>query len=615
MMKFMLTILLLFISSVYADTININETTKVRDILPLSEIYIDKTRNLTVSDLQTQKILFEKNDKSLLGYGYSPDFDVWIKITLKNDSEKTIRKIIEYGNSMTTDIIFYDVKNGIEIKEGLLNISTQRNSINPIFRVTLDPHQTKIYYIKASSYITTLIVKLNLFNDDTFYKKEIKHQVILALFFGAMIVLAVYNAFIYFFTKDLSYLFYVLYIFGITMHHLMYVGMANIYLLDKESLQLVVQYASFLVIFPAISLALFTKYFLNISQYKILNKILNFFLYIALFSVVLFTISDYFNHYRNLIPVVLLVYLCLITIYATLKKNRQAYFILFGWLIFVSMGTSMYLSSIGVFTVFSYFPYFVEISLIVEIIIFSIALSDKINSLQKEKNDVNEELIVQKKTENERLEIQVEEKTKDLNVSLDEKTLLLKEVNHRVKNNMQMIVSLIRLQSNDIDDKKMKNIFLTTQNRLNAMSQLHELLYQRDDISYINAYEYFTTLIEGLEETYTDDINIEYDIDADLQTEQAISCGIILNELVTNSLKYAFNEDDDGLILISLFKSESIYTLIIKDNGQGYDANSIKKSFGLILVETLVSSKLRGEMVFNTTNGVETKIIWSESNE
>jgi len=274
----------------------------------------------------------------------------------------------------------------------------------------------------------------------------------------------------------------------------------------------------------------------------------------------------------------------------------------------------MYLSSSGIINLYQSFPYIVEVSLLSEAILFSIALSDKINILQVDKINANKELIVQKKTENKRLELQVKEKTIDLKLSLDEKTLLLQELNHRVKNNMQMIVSLIRLQTNDIEDENVQSLFLTTQNRLNAMSQLHELLYKKDDISYINAYEYFNTLIEGLQETYTEDINITYKIDTDLQTEQAISCGIILNELVTNSLKHAF-KNNIGRINIFLSKYNDIYSLVIKDNGIGYDQEKISKSFGLILVSTLVESKLQGTIVTNTQNGVETKIIWSEEDE
>ena len=182
---------------------------------------------------------------------------------------------------------------------------------------------------------------------------------------------------------------------------------------------------------------------------------------------------------------------------------------------------------------------------------------------------------------------------------------------------MQMIVSLIRLQTDDIDDKKIQALFLTTQNRLNAMSELHELLYQKEDLSYINAYEYFTTLIEGLQETYTQDVIINYVIDTDLQTEQAISCGIILNELVTNCLKYAFYDKkcDERYIDVFLTKLQDKYTLIVKDNGVGYDQKKIKKSFGLILVTTLVESKLQGSISIDTKHGVETIMIWSEENE
>lgn len=617
MIKRTLTILFLFVSMLQGEVINIEENKNIYDLLPSSQIYIDKTRKLTIDDITTKNIKFENNHKSILGYGYSPDFDVWIKFTLKNNSDKTIHKILEYGNSMTTDVIFYDAANNTKIKEGHLNISFPRNSINPIFKVMVNPHETKTYYIKASSYITTLIVKLTLYNNDDFYSKEMKHQAVLFLFFGAMIVLAIYNLFIYFFSKDISYLYYVLYIIGITIHHLMYVGIASIYILSHEQLLVVHHYASLLVIFPAVSLALFTKYFLDTKKYRLINKILNIFLYLVLLNLIVFLLSDYFNHYRNLLPVILLIYLFLITIYFVWKKNRQAYFILFGWLVFVSMGTLMYLSSLGLLNISIAFPYIVELSLITEIVIFSIALSDKINRLEKEKNNVNKELIIHKKTQNKKLKMQVEKKTKDLNISLEEKNLLLQELNHRVKNNMQIIISLIRLQTNDIDDIKIKSLFLTTQNRLNVMNQLHELLYQKDDIAYINAYDYFSTLIDGLQETYTKDIKVNYTIDTDIQTEQAISCGIILNELVTNSLKYAFTKDNinDKHINIFLYKQRDTYIMVVKDNGIGYDKENITKSFGLNLVNTLVSSKLQGTIISDTKNKVEVTIKWREENE
>ena len=270
----------------------------------------------------------------------------------------------------------------------------------------------------------------------------------------------------------------------------------------------------------------------------------------------------------------------------------------------------MYLSSTGVFNIYKYFPYIIEISLAVEAIIFSIALADRINSLQKDKADANQKLITQQENEKQRLEIQVENKTSDLKVALDEKGLLLKELNHRVKNNMQTIVSLISLQGDAIEDVQLQDIFLTAQNRIKAMSHLHELLYKQDNISNINAHEYFLILIEELKYSYNNDININFEIRTHLQMEQAVYCGIIVNELVSNSFKHAFKNEEEGNVSISLKKSNHYFELCVSDDGVGYEQNQSTDSLGLILVDTLATKQLQADVTINTSKGVSVLIIW-----
>lgn len=608
MIKLIFTVLLFFTNILYAKIITIDEKTEQLEILSSSQIYIDKTRKLTIDDIVLKDVKFEDNDKEHLSYGYSPDFNVWVKFTVKNVSNRPVQKLLEYGNPLTSHLNLYDIYTAKEQKDGIFQINTNRKSVNPIFLINIEPNQTKVFYLKASSTITTLIIKLKIWEQTFFYNNELKHQAILFLFFGAMFVLAIYNLFIYFFSKDISYLYYVLYIFGVIIHHLFYIGIFYIYIDNKELAPSILAYSAYIVAFPIVLLALFLRSFLRIYEHKTLNKILLSLIVFVIFSIVLST--ELLIQYRNLTSMLLLVFLIGLTIYFTYKRNRQAYFILLGWIVIFIAIVLMYLSSIGLFDVYKYFSYVTEIAFITEAIIFAIALSDKINTLKTN-------LIVQKRTENERLELQVQEKTKDLKLSLEEKTLLLQELNHRVKNNMQMIVSMIRLQTNDIEDQKVQSLFITTQNRLNAMSELHELLYQKEDISYINAYEYFTTLIDGLQETYLQNIKINYIIDTDLETEQAISCGIILNELVTNSLKYAFNKQNQENRYIDIFlsKFQDKYTFIIKDNGSGYDQEKTKKSFGLILVTTLVESKLQGTIDIDSKDGVETIIVWMEDDE
>ena len=610
MFSLKIILFLLLNTIIYANILTIDDKTKFYDLLPSSKIYIDKTKALTINDIQNKNILFEDNDKKLLGFGYSPNFDVWVKFTLKNKSNKTINKILEYDNALTTDIEFFNTSSNSKTREGLFHINNNRNTLTPVFKIQLQPNESKTYYIKASSRITTLIIKLNLWDIDDFYTKEIKHQLILALFFGAMFVLAIYNLFIYFFTKDISYLFYVLYIFGIIFHHSVYTGIAFIYMTNPLYNIYIVDFATIIIAFPIIALAFFTKYFLQIPYKSIQNIILNLFILFLLLLIILFAISDIFDKYRNILPVLLSIYLMLITIHSAFKRNRQAYFILFGWFVIFIAIIIMNLSSSGVFDIYTYFPYIIEVAFILEAIIFSIALADRIKQLQIDKNDANSKLLSQKQNETRKLATKVDEKTKDLKTALDEKDLLLKELNHRVKNNMQTIVSLIRLQSDEIEDDKIQDMFVTIQNRINAMSHLHELLYKQDNISHVNAYEYFDILIEELKESYESDMNITFDIKTELKMEQAIYCGLILNELISNSLKYAF-PNKNGNINVKLSKKSNIFSLIISDDGIGYNKDIPSNSLGLILVNTLAKNQLRGDIDINSKNGVDVKIKWS----
>lgn len=611
-MSYLKIIFLLLVSiNLYANIININEQTKSIEILPNSEIYIDKNRNLTIEDIIKQNVKFEKSNKEILSFGYSPDFDVWIKIVLKNDLNKPIKKILEYNNPLTTNVDFYDVnKDNYFQKDGLLTQNKDKYVINPIFEIELNPNEEKVYFVKASSYITTLIIDLKLWNENSFYQKEIKHQIILSLFFGAMFILGIYNLFIYLFTRDKSYLYYVIYIFGLIAHHLVYVGFTKLYMFNSKILLDILELSSVLVALPVYALGLFTKSFLQTNQYPILNKILNGFLIVIPISILFFIFTDDYDKYRNSLTMLFLLFLMIVTIYGAIKRNKQAYFILFGWFIFLSSGMLMFLSSSGVFDIKKFFPYLIETSFVMEAIIFSIALANRITSLQKEKNEANNRLIIQQKNETKRLSKEVDLRTKDLKTALDEKELLLKELNHRVKNNMQTIVSLIRLQSDEVENEKLKDILLTIQNRISAMGHLHELLYKQDNINYIDVYEYFEILIEEVRYSYDSYINIHLDIKTKLKMEQAIYCGLIINELITNSFKYAF-PNKEGNIYVILEKDKKM-KLTVKDDGIGFEKTNTTFSLGLTLVNTLALNQLKGKIITDIKDGVTTTILWDE---
>lgn len=186
-----------------------------------------------------------------------------------------------------------------------------------------------------------------------------------------------------------------------------------------------------------------------------------------------------------------------------------------------------------------------------------------------------------------------------LRTAIQEKDILFKEVHHRVKNNLQVINSLLSLQSASLQDPKVVEIFRESQNRIRSMALIHENLYNSKDLSQVNLSSYIHQLTSRLFQTYnvlTDKIFLNLNIqEIQLNIEQAISCGLIVNELITNSLKYAFLTDLKGQGIISIdmqtqLDNPSIICLEIRDNGAGLPANfdlESTETLGFQIVQTL----------------------------
>ncbi|MBI4682150.1 MAG: hypothetical protein HY757_03505 [Nitrospirae bacterium] len=220
---------------------------------------------------------------------------------------------------------------------------------------------------------------------------------------------------------------------------------------------------------------------------------------------------------------------------------------------------------------------------------------------------------------NEELQLEIGERRQaqeQLNSSLREKEVLLKEIYHRTKNNMQVITSLLNLQSNQIDDPRYVALFDESRNRINSMSLVHEKLYRSKNLSNIDFKDYITSLASGLLTFYgTGAGNISLTVtavDIILGIDTAIPCGLIINELLSNSLKYAFPEGRNGSIFIDLKKVtadnkwDNEYELTISDDGIGLPGDiDIKntKSLGLQLVTNLTMHQLRGSIELRRDNG------------
>ncbi|MFZ1289618.1 MAG: histidine kinase dimerization/phosphoacceptor domain -containing protein [Melioribacteraceae bacterium] len=230
----------------------------------------------------------------------------------------------------------------------------------------------------------------------------------------------------------------------------------------------------------------------------------------------------------------------------------------------------------------------------------TVELERALKSLQKE-NDVR------KKAE------------KEIGKSLEEKEVLLKEIHHRVKNNLQIVSSLFFFQSKKITDPVTLEMFREGQNRVKSMALIHERLYQSEDLANINFKEYVKKLTNHLFQSYgvnqskiklkTNIANIELNVDT------AVPCGLIINELISNSLKHGFDNDANGEIRVDMGHNENNKLILkISDNGKGIPSNlkiEESDSLGLRLVNNL-TIQLNGKVEFYNKNGTTVKLVFED---
>ncbi|MBT8348994.1 MAG: sensor histidine kinase [Sulfurovum sp.] len=193
-----------------------------------------------------------------------------------------------------------------------------------------------------------------------------------------------------------------------------------------------------------------------------------------------------------------------------------------------------------------------------------------------------------------------------LNVALEENKILFKEVHHRTKNNMQVVMGLLESQSFKIDDPKYKKMFETHVDRLKAMSLMHKNLYSNHSYEEVDIQEYLEEIAQSLQ-TYTE-YHIHTDIDPIIiDMKIAMNIGLIFNEAVTNAIEHAF-EGEEGEIDISFKQIGERYSLCIQDNGKGFDTSLTYKSLGLTLIKDLSVTLPHSTIEIEGKNGTKIQI-------
>ena len=201
--------------------------------------------------------------------------------------------------------------------------------------------------------------------------------------------------------------------------------------------------------------------------------------------------------------------------------------------------------------------------------------------------------------------------------SLREKEILLKEIHHRVKNNLQVVSSMLHLQTSYVHDEADRELFIESENRVKSMALVHEKLYQSGDLAKINFLQYVDDLVNSLISSYSlspERVKIKVVVpDISMSIDKAVPCALILNELISNVFKHAFETSSEGEALVSLTVAPDKHiTLVVRDNGSGFpEGFSIEKatSLGLQLVQAL-AGQLKASIRVTNQNGACFELRW-----
>ena len=583
--------------------IDISKEKEVLSILELSEVYFDNDNNQTLKEV-LYKNLFQPHIESEINTGVKK-LTIWIKIKLNNPTTTRIEKVLILSSPLLEQIELYSNTNlNKPLLNGVKYMDKNRVELCPSYKIQLESKESKEYYIKVKSYWTPINFKIVLNDKQQFQKEDLQQQLVKAMLLAMIIILMIYSFILSLYAKDKSYLYYSLYLLTLVYQQGSYLGLNQLYLPLEFITNIEMRMANTKIALMIISSSLFSIYFLKTKEIPILNKIYKGFILIALLEITVLNIPSLYNLQITILTSALLIIFNLIaSIISYRQGNQQARLFIVGFsIVFVSYSILIF-NALGLISIVQHFPNTLIWGTTIEALILSLAFVDRYRILQTQKEEAD-------RNREDTIKSEVVLKTAQLNKALKIKSLLLREVHHRVKNNLQIILSMIRLQSDKIIDISVKEKFTNIENRINAIAKTYNMLIVEENLENIDMEEYIEALLSDIESSMfhkSSNILLETEINASLPLRKAVYIGIIINELVTNSYKYAF-DGREGNVSIKLYKEKQTYNLIVSDNGKGFIYNQKNESLGLKLIQTLIVEQLKGTIHMETNASTQCKI-------
>lgn len=573
-------------------------------------IYVDKTNTLDVYGAKKKLHEFKYFDGKKASFGFG-DVSVWVHVSIANTKDSINSFIIEFPFPPLDSIEVFQFKNSELIDTyhtgDLKDFHSRKvESAKFAFPALLEGKESTEFFFKIKT-DGALNLGMKVSDEKSFHTQESASSMMLGGYYGAVVLMLIYNFILFMMIKDKVYIDYVIFHFvylalqlGLNGHSFQFfwpsVPNINLY------------YIPITMTLSHVFAIIFTNSFLDIKN--ILPKMFQFFKWLNIVNVIVILIvmtTPYKDSIKfvTITGIVVASSLFLVGVYILIKyRTRESKYFVTAWSFLLTGVLMGEFQNLGLVNMNAFTLHGPQLGAFFELGLLSFALASKYNDVMKRL--ISKEAQLQEL--NKELEIKVENRTSQLQKELSNKNILLKELFHRVKNNLQIVSGLLSLQSNKVKESSSKAIFNESNQQIKAMSILHEKLYKSDNLEAVNMDEYIKDLTDGFfDENLVYNINC---IDITLDLERAVPMGLIINELITNAQKHAFKEVVEKEISISMSEKEDSFILDFSDNGGGIEGKDLTKGFGFKLLKSLAVFQLKGKINYFEDSGLRYQIIF-----
>lgn len=576
------------------------------------QLFNDKNNHLSYNDIKKNIALFKPLNVNIDSRFFTQD-TIWYHFKLSNPTQEKLERYfildIPWFDHMEIYIQHQQTQSYYQMGNSLILKQRALMSNLPNIKHTFESGVSDIY-IKAHT-LDPFVFALSILDEKHFIQLNTQKHTFSFCIYSIIFSMMLFNFILYFIIRHISYLYYSLFLLCFLCMNMTYNNYSFEYLLGNyPTLQNWLE-GLFIYTFSIIGL-LFTQSFLEFKQKHPKLYTTTYFLILFFFALALFTALFAYNFFVacSIFTTFIFGFYSLFTaLYCVKHQNRSAIFFVFG----VSFGlTGTLITGLSVSAILPTFNMYlyqaVDYGLVIDTILLSIALAKRYTVLFENLQKTQSELMQLSST----LEVAVKKRTKFLNRELQNNQLLLKEVYHRVKNNLQIISSLLILQTKNVSDPLLiKTILQENIQRIHSISLLHEKIFHAKNLKEVPLKPFIKEILyDFIDLTGFNTLKFQLHIQkCAISTNHLIPFGLIVNELLTNSFKYAFIKHHiSPEITISLYIQDENIIFFYHDNGQGADLEKFTQGFGFSLLESLCIHQLGGKPTFFNDKGFSYKI-------